>query len=42
MLGIVMGLDRLIQDGKSSEIRGHPELEFGEEAFVRYFDPVDL
>jgi hypothetical protein len=38
--GIIMGLDRLIQDGSSSTLRGLPEMEFAG-GMVRYFDPLE-
>jgi hypothetical protein len=37
-IGIPMGLDRLIQDGASSVLRGLPEMEVGES--MRHFDPL--
>jgi hypothetical protein len=40
VLGIVMGLDRLIQDGNSSALRALPQLEMPG-GTARHFDPVD-
>ncbi len=38
-LGILMGLERLIQDDFSSAVRRLPEVQVGEH--MRFFDPVD-
>jgi len=40
LLGILMGLDRVIQDGNSSVLRALPQLEMPGGGMARHFDPI--